>query len=131
MHRIFNPEILVNHGNVPGRKAMIEILKAELQVATPYNNTKKAMRLVGKRLLVGNSEFESTGDLNSSDEDIACPNISMNDITVTLILSDPNFAYVLDFSTSDTIDLLYRVGGFKYTPCLCICTFKISTPTTN
>jgi len=43
--RIQNMESLASHGNIAGRKAMVEILEAGLQASDPYHNTKKLLRL--------------------------------------------------------------------------------------
>ena len=50
---ILNRETLTDHGNVAGRKAIVEILEAGLEAADPYYNTKKLMRIDGGRLIVG------------------------------------------------------------------------------
>ena len=63
--RIKNAENLVSHGNVPVRKAMLEILEAGLQAADPYHNTKKLINLRGNKLTVGYREFEPAGDPHS------------------------------------------------------------------
>ena len=60
--RILNPEALVSHGNVRGRKALVEILEAGLRAADPYHNTMKLMRIVDGKLVVGRREFEPLGD---------------------------------------------------------------------
>ncbi|MDF1514269.1 MAG: DUF4147 domain-containing protein [Anaerolineae bacterium] len=62
MQRIVNPETLYDHGNIAGRKAMVEILEAGLQAADPYYNTRKALRLEGHILSVGCPDFEPSGD---------------------------------------------------------------------
>ncbi len=59
--RIKNTESLVSHGNVCGRKAMVEILETGLQAADPYDNTRKLIRLEGDRLSVGGKKFEPEG----------------------------------------------------------------------
>jgi len=63
--RIKNTESLVSHGNVWGRKAMLEILETGLQATDPYNNTRKLIRLEGNKLIVGVKEFEPEGDPHS------------------------------------------------------------------
>lgn len=59
--RIENAESLVSHGNVRGRKAVLEILEAGLQAADPYDNTRQLIRLEGDRLSVGGRDFEPEG----------------------------------------------------------------------
>jgi glycerate-2-kinase len=68
MTRILNAETLTSHGNVRGRKALVEILEAGLQAADPYHNTRRAMRIEGHTLVVGGAEFEPAGDPQSGDE---------------------------------------------------------------
>ena len=63
--RIKNAESLVSHGNVPVRKAMLEILETGLQAADPYHNTRKLIHLEGNKLTVGRKEFEPEGDPHS------------------------------------------------------------------
>jgi glycerate-2-kinase len=63
--RIKNTESLVSHGNVPGRKAMLEILEAGLQATDPYHNTRRLIRLEGSKLTVGVKEFEPGGNPHS------------------------------------------------------------------
>jgi glycerate-2-kinase len=63
--RIKNTESLVSHGNVGGRKAMLEILEVGLQATDPYHNTRKLIRLEGNKLTVGVREFEPEGDPHS------------------------------------------------------------------
>jgi glycerate 2-kinase len=65
MQRILNPEMLTNHDNIKGRKAMVEILEAGLQATDPYYNTIKAMRMQGDTLFVGHPDFEPKGDPHS------------------------------------------------------------------
>jgi len=66
--RILNAEKLVSHGNVPGRKAMVEILEAGLQAADPYVNARKLLRVEGNRLIVGLPDFEPHGAPQSGEE---------------------------------------------------------------
>jgi glycerate 2-kinase len=68
MKRILNAAALTSHGNVEGRKAMVEILEAGLQASDPYNNTLKAMRLQGNTLIVGGADFTPQGDPRAGDE---------------------------------------------------------------
>jgi glycerate-2-kinase len=60
--RILNAETLTSHGNVAGRKAVVEILEAGLQAADPYYTTARMMRVEGNRLIVGCGDFEPFGD---------------------------------------------------------------------
>ena len=66
--RIQNMESLASHGNIAGRKAMVEILEAGLQASDPYRNTKKLLHLENNKLIVGGKEFEPTGSPKSGDE---------------------------------------------------------------
>jgi len=66
--RIQNMESLASHGNIAGRKAMLEILEAGLQASDPYHNTRKLIRLEDNKLIAGGKEFEPTGSPKSGDE---------------------------------------------------------------
>lgn len=66
--RILNKDTLVSHGNVEGRKAVVEILEAGLEAADPYNNTRKLFRIENGKLIVGNKDFEPAGTSKSGDE---------------------------------------------------------------
>jgi len=66
--RIQNMHTLLSTGNIPGRKAMVQILEAGLQAANPYHNTRRLIRAEGGKLIVGNTEFEPTGSPRTGDE---------------------------------------------------------------
>jgi len=66
--RIENEDVLVSHGNVSGRKAVLEILEAGLEAADPYNNTRRLLRLDKGKLIVGNKGFEPRGSFKTGDE---------------------------------------------------------------
>jgi len=66
--RIQNVETLVSHGNVAGRKVIVEILEAGLEAADPYNNTRRLIRLERGKLIVGNRDFEPKGTPKTGDE---------------------------------------------------------------
>jgi glycerate 2-kinase len=59
--RILNAETLTAHGNLRGRRDVVEILGAGLQAADPYTNTKKLVRIKGNRLIVGGADYEPRG----------------------------------------------------------------------
>ena len=61
-------ENLASHGNILGRKAMLDILEAGLKASDPYNNVKKLIRINRDRLMIGNKEFEPAGTPISGDE---------------------------------------------------------------
>lgn len=52
---IENREALLSHGNVAGRRAVLDIIEAGLAAADPYTNTLKALRRDGDILTVGPS----------------------------------------------------------------------------
>jgi glycerate 2-kinase len=56
--RITNADTLLSHGNVAGRRAVLEILEAGLHASDPYYNTLDLLRLEGDTLIVGNRAFE-------------------------------------------------------------------------
>jgi glycerate-2-kinase len=68
MTRILNAETLTSHGNVRGRKALVEILEAGLQAADPYYTTRSMLHLDGDTLIVGKKDFEPVGDPQSGPE---------------------------------------------------------------
>ncbi len=49
-------EELTSHGNVSGRKTVLEILEAGLKATDPYEYTRKFIRLKGKKLIVGSND---------------------------------------------------------------------------
>jgi len=55
--RIKNLERLTSHGNVGGRKAVLEIFEAGLEAADPYENVKKLIRIENGKLIVGHKAF--------------------------------------------------------------------------
>ncbi len=59
--RIRNPNCLVSHGNVEGRKHALEILEAGLQAADPYHNTKLLLSICENKLYVGFPDFVPAG----------------------------------------------------------------------
>ena len=66
--RIQNIGSLVSHGNISGRRAVLEILEAGLEGSDPYDNTRALIRLEGNNLIVGNREYEPSGAPVSGDE---------------------------------------------------------------
>jgi len=58
---ITNRETLLRQGNTHGRRAVLDIIDAGLAAADPYANTRKLVRVQGKKLVVGSSEFEPHG----------------------------------------------------------------------
>jgi len=55
--RIKHAERLTSHGNVDGRKAVLEIFEAGLEAADPYENVKKLIRIENGKLIVGHKAF--------------------------------------------------------------------------
>ncbi|MCL5025883.1 MAG: DUF4147 domain-containing protein [Chloroflexi bacterium] len=66
--RILNMDTLSSHGNVAGRKHVLEILEAGMEAADPYNNTFKLIRVESGKLIVGNPDFEPTGSPRTGEE---------------------------------------------------------------
>jgi glycerate-2-kinase len=55
---IQNRDVLISHGNIPGRVIVVDILEAGLQAANPYYNTKSLLNLQSDgHLIVGRSGF--------------------------------------------------------------------------
>jgi len=61
-------ETLLSVGNLPGRKAMVEILEAGLQASDPYPNARKLIRVEKGKLIVGHQDFEPAGSARSGEE---------------------------------------------------------------
>ena len=59
---IDNLQELVSHGNVPGRTAVLDMLKAGLRASDPYENVRKAVRLDGRKLIVGHEDVAMPAD---------------------------------------------------------------------
>lgn len=66
--RITNVEQLISHGNIKGRKDMIEILETGLRAADPYNATYALMHLEGDILTFDHPDFYTKGDPNQEPE---------------------------------------------------------------
>ena len=66
--RILNAGSIGSHGNVEGRKQVVEILEAGLQASNPYHNVRKLVRVEGNHLIVGFPLFEPGGSPRSGDE---------------------------------------------------------------
>jgi glycerate-2-kinase len=66
--RILNAADLTSHGNVAGRKAMVEILEAGLEATDPYPNTLKLFKIKGNQLFVGREEYLPAGSPNTEKE---------------------------------------------------------------
>jgi glycerate 2-kinase len=59
--RILNSDALTCHGNIAGRKDLLQILEAGLQASDPYYNTRKIVRREANKLIVGRPDYEPTG----------------------------------------------------------------------
>jgi glycerate 2-kinase len=59
--RILNIGSLASHGNVRGKRAILDILEAGLQAADPSPNMRDLLRVEGNRLIVGHPDFEPIG----------------------------------------------------------------------
>jgi glycerate 2-kinase len=66
--RILNAERLASHGNRSGRSDILKILEAGLEAADPYNSARKLLKVEGRRLIVGNADFEPRGSPRSGAE---------------------------------------------------------------
>jgi glycerate 2-kinase len=58
---IRNREALLSHGNVAGRRVVLEMMDAGIAAADPYENTRKLLHLDGDRLTVGPLAPEVSG----------------------------------------------------------------------
>ncbi|MGI6368837.1 MAG: DUF4147 domain-containing protein [Anaerolineae bacterium] len=52
-----NRDEILSHGNVVGRRVVLDILETGLQAGDPYDNVTKAVRIEGNTLYVGTDEF--------------------------------------------------------------------------
>lgn len=66
--RILNSDVLASHGNIAGRKTVLDILEAGLRAADPYENTRKLIRIDDGKLIIGDPDFEPAGDPRSGQE---------------------------------------------------------------
>jgi len=55
---IKNSDILSSHGNIEGRKIVLQILEAGYRAADPYINTYKLVRIKNNKLLIGLDTFD-------------------------------------------------------------------------
>jgi glycerate 2-kinase len=54
---IRNRDELLSHGNVEGRRQVLDILECGLAAGDPYDNVCRAVRIEGDKLLIGSEEF--------------------------------------------------------------------------
>lgn len=67
--RIKNREGLSSHGNIKGRKIILDILEAGMEAADPYYNTKALVRIGSdKKLYIGEKEFVPAGSPKMEDD---------------------------------------------------------------
>jgi glycerate 2-kinase len=66
--RILNAADLTSHGNIEGRKAIVEILEAGLEAADPYTNTLKLINKRGRKLVVGEKKYVPAGSPRTEKE---------------------------------------------------------------
>ena len=61
-----NRDRLISHGNVDGRRIVLDILEAGFEVSDPYENAKKLIRVENDKLMFGHPDFEwQTSDKRS------------------------------------------------------------------
>ena len=58
---ITNTEELLSHGNVEGRRVVLDIIEAGLRASDPYDAVRRLVRIEGGRLKVGSEEFRESG----------------------------------------------------------------------
>lgn len=63
--RILNMEDLISHGNIDGRRDILDIVDTGLTASDPYFNTQKLIQRSGDILTIGNRIFEADGDPQS------------------------------------------------------------------
>lgn len=60
--RILNKEALTNHGNIPGRQVVAELLDAGLDAIDPYYRIKSFVRLEDQRIILDDRGYEMKDD---------------------------------------------------------------------
>lgn len=55
---IRNTAALLSHGNIAGRKAVLDILETGLAAGDPYQNVKDLIRIEGHKLIIGNDKIK-------------------------------------------------------------------------
>lgn len=60
--RLQNTTELTSHGNIEGRRHILEMLDAGATACDPYNNTRDLIQLNGTVLTIGGLDFEASGD---------------------------------------------------------------------
>lgn len=60
--RVLNKEALTNHGNIPGRQVVAELLDAGLDSIDPYNRIKNFVRLEDHKIILDDRGYEMKGD---------------------------------------------------------------------
>jgi len=63
--RIKNKEMLINHGNVAGRKIIAELLDVGLDALDPYYRVKELVKREGNKIVLDNRNYEMKGDPHS------------------------------------------------------------------
>ncbi len=53
---IRNTQEILSHGNISGRKVVLDVLEAGLQASDPYDEVKKLVRIQDGKLLIGSAE---------------------------------------------------------------------------
>lgn len=61
---ITNMDALTSHGNVRGRKTVLDIMEAGFQAADPYENVRRLIRVQDDTLIVGHPDFSLPRGLN-------------------------------------------------------------------
>ncbi|MEJ5200215.1 MAG: DUF4147 domain-containing protein, partial [Anaerolineae bacterium] len=52
-----NHDELLQHGNIAGRKIVLDVLETALAAPDPYENVKKVVRIEGNKLIIGHPDF--------------------------------------------------------------------------
>lgn len=58
---IKNLETLLSHGNISGRRMVLEIIEAGLEAADPYYNARKLINVENDKLIIGHKDFDVAG----------------------------------------------------------------------
>ena len=60
-----NYEGLTSHGNIEGRKIVLDIIEAGLRAADPYPNIRKMVRIEDGKLVVGHESYAVRDTVNA------------------------------------------------------------------
>lgn len=90
---IRNRDQLLSHGNVAGRRVVLDILEAGMTAADPYQNTRDLICIEDGRLIVGNDRIKRTATPEIAS--LGLSNASVHDEPLVFDLAQVNNIYVV------------------------------------